>query len=142
MEQTLTELCAGIRNYFTKIKHFGTFEISSGSIQSLDFLKDGQYFRIVGSTFNDGVYQYPVSDLTDESFTGAIWAMAVPPDVIALAEEIKKFNESDAAKPSAYISESFGGYSYSKATNSRGTVATWQDVFAEKMNRYRRIRVE
>lgn len=138
----LTELCAEIRNYFTESKHFGTFEISGGIIQPLDFLKNGQYFRIVGSTFNDGVYQYPVSDLTDELFTGAIWAMAVPPAVIALAEEIEKFNKSDAAKPSVYTSESFGGYSYSKATNSSGAAATWQDVFAKKLNTYRRIRVE
>lgn len=138
----LTELCTELRNFFTTDKYFGTFKIIGGKVQLPCSLKEGQYFRIVGSTFNDGVYQYPVSDLADELFIGAIWAMAVPPDVIALAEEIKKFNESDSVKHSAYISESFGGYSYSKATNSRGTAVTWQDVFAEKMNRYRRMRVE
>ena len=55
----LTEICAELRNYFEvpNGRHFGKFEISGGSIAPLDFLQDGQYFRIVGSVFNDGVYQ-------------------------------------------------------------------------------------
>ncbi len=139
----LTEICADIRNYFTaeRDKHFGTFEISGGSIAPLDFLQDGQYFRIVGSTFNDGIYRYPTTGLTDESFNGAIWAMRIPPDVIALASEIEAYNNSEEAKPSAFTSESFGGYSYNRATDANGLPATWQTVFASRLNKYRRIRV-
>ena len=119
----LTELLAEIRNYFEvpNGRHFGTFTISGGSIAPLDFLQEGQYFRIVGSVFNDGVYQYPATSLTDEVFEGAVWAMAVPPTLIALSadekdlrERIKKFAEKELG----YASESYpNGYSYSNYTN-------------------------
>lgn len=134
----LTELCAELRNYFEVSKHFGNFEISGGQI-SLDFLENGQYFRIIGSTFNDGVYQYPADDLTDELFAGAIWAMAVPPAVIALSAEIEEFNNSDAAKPTTYVSESFGGYSYTKATDSDGFPLGWRKVFADRLRKWRKL---
>ena len=138
----LTEVCAELRNYFVKDIHNGTFEIVGGKITPLDFIQENQYFRIVGSVFNDGVYQNTADlVLTDEVFSGSVWSMAVPPSVIDLAEEIKKFNESDEAKPSAYTSESFGGYSYSKATDSNGVPLTWQKVFANRLNKYRRISV-
>lgn len=119
----LTEICAELRNYFEvpNGRHFGKFEISGGSIAPLDFLQEGQYFRIVGSVFNDGVYQYPAASLTDEVFEGAVWAMRLPPAVIALSadekdlrERIKKFAE----KEFGYASESYpNGYSYSNYTN-------------------------
>ena len=137
----LTEVCAEIRNYFVKDIHNGTFEIVGGKITPLDFIQENQYFRIVGSVFNDGVYQYPATSLTDEVFEGAVWSMAVPPSVVDLAAEIKKYNESDEAKPSAYQSESFGGYSYSKATDENGAPMSWEKVFASRLNKYRRISV-
>lgn len=135
----LTNLCAELRNYFETKKRFGTFTISGGSISPSDFLQDGQYFRIVGSVFNDGVYRYPAHDLVDETFKGAVWAMAVPPAVIDLATEIEEYNKSDVGKPSPYISENFGGYGYTKATGSNGKVLTWKSVFADALNRYRKL---
>lgn len=137
----LTEICAEIRNYFVKDIHNGVFEIVGGKIESLDFLQEGQYFRIIGSVFNDGVHQYPSADMTDEIFEGSVWAMAVPPSVVALADEIKKYVESDAGKPSNFTSESFGGYSYSKATDSNGAPLSWEKVFANRLNKYRRLSV-
>lgn len=138
----LNEVCAEIRNYFVKDIHNGTFEIVGGKITPLDFIQENQYFRIVGSLFNDGVYQYTADlVLTDEIFSGSVWAMAVPPTLIALAEDIKKYNESDEAKPSAYTSESFGGYSYSKATDENGVAVGWKKVFASRLKPYRRISV-
>ena len=137
----LTEVCAELRNYFVVKIHEGIFTIDGGKIAPLDFIQENQYFRIVGSVFNDGVYQYPATSLTDEVFEGSVWAMAVPPSVVALAEEIKKYNESDEAKPSAYTSESFGGYSYSKATDENGAPIGWKKVFASRLKPYRRINV-
>lgn len=137
----LTEICQHVRNYFVREIKYGQFEIKNGSIAPLDFIEDGAYFRIVGSVFNDGVYQYPSAELTDEIFEGAVWAMAVPPSFIALAKEIENYVKSDASKPSAYTSESFGGYSYSKATDSNGVPIGWEKVFASRLNKYRRISV-
>lgn len=138
----LTELCAEIRNYFPEPNgiHTGTFIISGGKLAPLDFIKDGQYIRIVGSTFNDGVYQYPAIDLTDETFAGAVWALAIPPAVTALAAEIKEYNEKDG-KPSAYTAESFGNYSYTKATDASGAPLSWEKAFAKRLNKYRRMNV-
>lgn len=137
----LTEICAELRNYFEvpNGRHFGTFTISGGSIAPLDFLQDGQYFRIIGSVFNDGVHQYPTSDLTDEVFHGAVWAMALPPSLIAISTEIEEYNNSEAGKASPYTSESFGGYSYTKATDASGAPISWKKAFASRLNKWRKL---
>ena len=137
----LTEICAELRNWFVVPNgvHIQTYTISGGSIAPLDFLQDGQYFRIIGSVFNDGVYQYPATSLTDEVFEGAVWSMAVPPSVIDLAAEIKEYNDSDAAKASPYTSESFGGYSYTKATDANGAPIGWQKAFASRLSKWRKL---
>lgn len=139
----LSEICAELRNWFSSDDciHSGRFTVSDGTLTGVDFLQDGQYFRLVGSVFNDGVWQYPTADLIDESFEGAVWAMRVPPALIALAAEIKEYDQSDAAKPSPYASESFGGYSYSKTISGSGlTDNSWKTVFAAKLNKWRKIR--
>ena len=142
----LEELCAEVKNYFLDNRendiHDGEYTISNGSID-LPFLKNGQYFRIVGSVLNNGVYQYPVSELTDETFVGAVWAMNVPPAFVALSAEIDAWNEKNAeAISSPYTSESFGGYSYSKASGiSGGGGYSWQDQFESRLKRWRRLSV-
>lgn len=117
--------------------HEGTFEVKDGGIV-LPFLASGQYFRICGSVFNAGLHQYPAEDLTDETFTGTVWALAVPRQVVNLADEIKAWAEKN--QPSAYTSESFGGYSYSRATGASGAPMGWEDVFRQRLNAYRKIR--
>lgn len=137
----LAEVCADIRNYFTRDadKHFGTFQISGGAIAPLDFLQPGQYFRIVGSVLNDGVYQYGETGIAflDETFEGAIWAMRVPPAFIALVKEIEAYTNDN--KPGAFTSESFAGYSYTRATDKNGAPLGWQAAFASRLNKYRRV---
>ena len=135
----LTNLCAELRNYFETEKRFGTFTISGGSISPSDFLQDGQYFRIVGSVFNDGVHRHPAHDLTDETFDGAVWAMAVPPAVIELLQKIQEFEAATANAPTAYTSESFGGYSYTKATDENGLPVGWRSVFRSELNKWRKL---
>ena len=146
----LTEVCAEIRNYFIRGYndiHSGTFTISNGSIEALSFLLDGQYYRIVGSVFNDGVHKYGDNKdvLIDEVFTGAVWAMAVPPAVIALSAEIDDWVAANAdVLASPYQSESFGGYSYTKGgsyANDNKAAYGWKDQFASKLSPYRRISV-
>ena len=136
----LTELLAEIRNYFEvpNGRHFGKFTISGGSI-ALPFLVSGQYFRIVGSVFNDGVYQYGAAELADETFDGAVWALSLPPDLIALSAEIEEYNKSEVGKPSPFTAESFCGYSYTKATDSNGAPIGWQKAFASRLNQWRKL---
>ena len=148
----LTDLCAELKNWFVTKVNIGDFEIAGGTLITstlpVDSLaQDGQYIRIVGSVFNDGVYQYPVVDLIDESFHGGIWLMAVPSGVISLLDEINSWLGDDSIQKfanSPFQSESFGGYTYSKAsgssTNGSTGPITWQQQFASKLNRWRKIR--
>ena len=147
MEKVLTELCAYLNNYFWRTKRNVKMTISGGTF-TVDFLKEGQYFRILGSDLNDGVYKYPVTDLKDEEFEGQIWSMAVPQTVIDLASEIgtwqEKYGAADSAAMSPFNSESFGIYSYDKgsASSSSGSENpnSWQSVFASRLIPYRRLR--
>ena len=129
-----------IRNWFVTPDgvHFSTFTIEDGSID-LDFLQEGQWFRIIGSVFNDGVYEYTTDCiLTDETFEGAIWALAVPPAFSSLVEEIESYQDANIeAKP--YQSESFGGYSYSVATDASGAPLTWKAMFRSRLNDWRKL---
>ena len=120
--------------------HEGTYTIEDGGI-TLPFLANGQYFRICGSVFNDGLHQYPASDLKAETFEGTVWALAVPQAVIDLATEIESWQEKNGdASVSPYQSESFGGYSYSKATDSAsGGAVTWQSAFRSRLSAWRKI---
>ena len=138
----LEQVLMNIRNWFP-VKggiYSGTFTIKDGGI-TLPFLADGQYFRICGSVFNDGLHQYPATDLVDEEFSGAIWALAIPPAVVDLADEIGAWQEKNGeASASPYQSESFGGYSYSKATDSvSGGAVTWQSAFKQQLGAWRKI---
>lgn len=115
----------------------GEFEVINGSIE-LPFLLDGQYFRIVGSVLNDGVYQYPTADLKDEKFRGAIWALVLEQDFIDLVDEIKEWNEKNKkAVESPYQSESFAGYSYTLKSGDKGY--SWKKAFASRLNQWRKI---
>lgn len=49
-----------MRSDGTTDRVYGTFTIENGAIDLSDTdIKPGQYYRIIGSVFNDGVYQYP-----------------------------------------------------------------------------------
>lgn len=144
----LTELCQELHNWFEFERHTGTFTITGG-ILAAHFLHENQYFRIIGSVFNDGVHQYGNNEdvLTDETFTGAVWALAIPKAVLALADDIKawrdKYEAIDSAAMSPFSSESFGGYSYSKsgagsASGNSGATG-WKAVFASRLNAWRKL---
>ena len=140
----LTELCRECRNWFTtdSDKHSGDFTISDGGITPFDFVLSGQYFRIMGSHFNDGVYKNvpeEVAKLAAETFTGQIWAMRVPPAFIDLSGKIEEYIAKNEKEVSPYTSESFGGYSYTKATGSNGLPLTWQEVFNSQLKVWRKI---
>jgi len=148
----ISELCRELRNWFDRDQpqFHGTTTISGGKITDRDFrdaIKVNQYFRIQGSVFNDGVYQYKDDlELTDEIFVGSVTLMAIPKDVLNLAKEIddwqKKYGGVDSEAMSPFNSESFGGYSYSKGSSNgtgSGSGAGWQSVFASRLKNWRKI---
>ena len=140
----LTKLCKELNNWFDLDRKFGTFTISGGTVQDVLELANNQYYRIVGSIFNDGVHKHPDTELVDEIFDGAIWAMAIPPEVIALCDQITEWEgKYGDAVLSPYASESFGGYSYSRGSkssqNGDGSLSNYKDVFADELNRWRKV---
>lgn len=143
----LTELCQELNNWFEREKRSGSFRIVDGMLEA-DFLLPGQYFRVMGSLFNDGVHQYGNDFLNDEDFTGSVWSLAIPVAVIKLSEDINawraKYEAPDSSAMSPYMSESFGGYSYSKGSAISGTgtgaATSWRTAFASRMNAWRKIR--
>lgn len=144
----LTELCQELRNWFDLERRFGTFEITGGQLTA-DFLVNGQYYRIAGSIFNDGVHKYgdETDVLTDETFNGSVWALGIPEAVINLAAEIAewqaKYGGTESAAMSPFSSESFGGYSYSKSAGGSSSGASgaggWQSAFRNRLNMWRKI---
>ena len=147
MEKVLTELCTYLNNYFWRSKRDVKITISGGTFTA-SYLQPDQYFRIVGSLFNDGVHKYPATNLKDEEFEGSIWSMAVPQTVIDLASEIdewqKKYGGVDSEAMSPFNSESFGPYSYSKGSISGASASdnpnSWQAIYGARLAPYRRLR--
>lgn len=136
----IEQICAYIHNYFEHTSASGTFTIENGVLVDGPGIMPGQYFHIRGSVFNDGVHL--ISDqLTDETFTGTITLMAVPKAVLELSEDISAWVEQNAqVMNSPYQSESFGGYSYTKASGSGGADgADWRSVFSTRLNQWRKL---
>ena len=134
-----------LKNWFVVPRgvHEGVYTIKNSALE-LPFLQNGQYYRICGSVFNDGLHKYgDIEDkLQNETFTGSVWALAIPSAVVELSANIEEWqtkNGETVASP--FTSESFGGYTYTKATDSvTGAVATWETVFRSQLNPYRKLR--
>lgn len=147
-DELLTEVCAEVRNYFAHDdeKYVGAYEITNGAITPQIDLQTA-YMRIVGSHRNDGVHATGAT-LENETFGGAVWALSIPKAFLDLCEEIQAWNDkyggTDGAALSPFSSESFGGYSYTKASGGAGSVdgsVGWKSVFAQRLNLWRRIKV-
>lgn len=124
----------------------GFFQVEGGALTLPDgWLLDGQYFRIEGSVFNDGLHQWPAVDLRDETFTGRVTALAIDPELIELSNRIDTWKSKySEAVESPYQSESFGGYSYTKASGngsqggSQGCL-TWRDAFRSELKHWSKL---
>lgn len=139
---SLYELLRYLRNFFPglKWKCFGE-EIREGHIV-LPGLENGDYYLIEGSRRNGGIHVYGNADLQNETYTGIITEICVPAEVLALLDEINAWIEKNQeAVESPYQSESFGGYSYTKASgnSSSGEGMSWKTVFAPRLRIWRKL---
>ena len=139
LEQVLRHL----NNWFLVEIHEGTFAVENGSI-ALPFLQIFFFFCFFFFENNDGQHQYLAADLTDETFTGTVWVLAVPKAVVLLAEDIAAWEEKNGeAVLSPYTSESFGGYSYTKASGGNADTSAgtgWQGAFKGRLNDWRKLK--
>lgn len=91
----------------------------------------GRYWEVVGIAEHF---------LRNETFTGAICGLAVPPDFLDLYRSINEYvkvAESDPKK-AITIAESVGAYSVTRATGKDGLPPRWQEVFRIPLNVYRK----
>ena len=134
-----------INNWFERETHIGGFAVSNGVLSPNPGIQDGQYFRIVGSVFNDGLHKWPTRLLADESFAGEVRALAVPQEIVNLSLEIAQWcedNEKSVSSP--YSAESFGGYSYQRESGGEGAAKyeggdAWKAHFRSSLNAWRKL---
>ena len=144
---TLSSVMGECKNWFIRVTRMGNFTISGGVLTGAEgLLMPGQYYRIVGSVFNDGVFRYGgygVADdtLTDEAFSGRVDALAPPPDFLALASDIDHWQaQYGAVAASPYSSEHFKDYDYTKASGvAESGFGGWEAMFRAKLARYRKL---
>ena len=123
-----------LRNFFATSEYYsGEVTIKDGVINPP--LKNGQYYLIEGSLNNNGVIKAP-DGLTDEKFYGVVTLLAPPPEFMKMVSKIEEYTANH--KPSPFVSESFGGYSYTKAQGTNGPVS-WKEVFKDDLKVWRRI---
>ena len=137
----LEQVLLSLRNWFVADKRTGRVRIEGGSLVPPAglALADGQYYRVQGSVFNDGLHQWPACDLTDEEFVGTVWALAVPQAVLDLADEVAAWQQEHAKElDSPYASESFGGYSYTRVGGD-GSPITWRQQFKARLDPWRKL---
>lgn len=135
---TVPELCEFTHNYFDREDEpiSGTFAFEPDTVP--DGVVNGQYFRVIGSIFNDGVHKAGDADLTAETFTGRVQPMRVPPAFVALALTITEYDKAIPAG-GKYTSQSFNGWSGTLASGSDGLPATGIDRYRTEINRWRKL---
>ena len=150
MSGMIDQVCAHIHNYFNvddmtgrDMAYQGTYTVENGTI-TLPFLVEGQYFRVMGSRFNNGVHQYPDEDMTDETFDGVIWEMRPPNTFLQVVTEIEDWMDKyGEVMRNPYQSEDvINVYRYTKMTQGKVTgdfIATWQAAYKDQLNEWRKL---
>ena len=135
-----------LNNYFYRWGERGKFKIENGTINVERTLLKGQYVAIKGSVLNDGVYRVEnylngVATLTgmeNEEFEGIVLSLAIPKELMDMPTKIDEY-EKEVPITNNIVSESYGNYSYTMATNSNGEKMTWKDVYANDLKPYRKM---
>ena len=144
----LTEICAYLHNYFDYVRYNGFISIIGGDIfcdGKKIVLDDGQFFALFRDRIPLGVFNQSET-LTDKTFDGSVWLMDVPKAVLDADKWAKdwvaKNGGADSEANSVFQSESFGGYSYNKGSNSngKGGMSIFDNAqFNRMLNPYRKL---
>lgn len=136
----LFEAMSYCKNWFVTEIHKGNISIQDNTINlnGKEFTPNAytDFLRLIGGHTNEQMFDSS-KVLENDEFEGEIWELAPPQEFIKLCDKIREWNDEN--KPNDKTSESFGGYSYSKATNNNGVPLTWQDVFAKELRAYKKI---
>lgn len=146
----LTELCRTLNHYWKIADYTGNYALTDGvlTLPSEAAPVVGQSLYIRG-LLNDAVCSVvSVGDgtatITSDTALASdtikyVALLAIPPAMKAISEEIADWQLKNGA--SAYVSESFGGWSGTKAQGANG-VQTWQEHFQQRLLPYKRLIVD
>ena len=135
----LTEICQRLKNWFdiksdhTPYGHFsGVISITTDTTLHKSTISiDGEvldiptnHYRLIDSFKNNSVHAV-TDELVEETFTGDLWLMVIPAEVVTLAADMKQWvADYGGASKAPFSSESHKGYSYTKAGGVGGSGAT------------------
>lgn len=132
-----------VRNFFERGARLGNFTIIGGALTPAP---ECSYVYISGSALHDGVWalsgdmlQGAQDGMKDDSFTGFVFELHPPGDFLRLCEEISSYD--DAHPVGEMQSETFGDYSYTRAS-SQGGEQGWQSAYRKRLDAYRRMFTE
>lgn len=141
----ITEVLQFLRNWFVERGLVADIAIVDGELASIDgspasdYLREGDYYRLINSRRNSGVHKFGAGGLTDEELYCGIWILAIPQALLDLIVEIEEWQtKHGTAAASPFSSESFGGYSYSKGSGTNGDTS-WQSAFLSRLTPWRKI---
>ena len=153
LSRTIDMVCAHLRNHFIDGEQHeaGLFELKDGKIKLITEYQEGQRLLLTGGMFANGSHKIISKRKSGDRFLYAleglesvsdkltiVYGQRVPPQFLALCEEIRGFKEA-GGKPSAIVSESVAGFhKWQKATDANGRPLGWEAVFAEELKQYRR----
>ena len=131
-----------VNNYFEHDIYKGHFVINNGLLVGVTGLVSGQYYRITGSVFNDGVFQFGrETGLVDEEFDGTVYGLRVPRAFVSLVDKIDTWNSKyESVVDAPYSSESYSKGSYSYAISGSGSnMGGWKSKFSAELNEWRKV---
>lgn len=140
MAVTVAAVMRQVRNHFEREPVEGVFTITGNGLSPAP---DAPWVAIRGSKYHDGVYELAGGYLQgaegdlDEEFDGLVYPLHPPRDFLRLCEDIAKYDEQTPV--GALQSESFGAYSYTRASGAAGGVMGWQEAFSAQLAPYRRM---
>ena len=131
------------RNFFQTGYVDGTFSITGNRLP----VDDAPWVYVSGSAYHDGVWKLAdgyltgrdVDGLPDETFTGRVWILNPPADFLDLCAEIVDYEKKNPL--GAYVSESFGAYSYTRNYRA-GMDQSWAAMFSAQLAPYRKMYTE
>lgn len=139
----MLEVMKKCNNFFYYSIEGGKHIIANGRLKVRGKYLVGQYILIENSILNDGLYLIKsiseegleIEGVVDEEFEGVIWGLKVPRDFVELCKKITEYDISNNGKE--YVSESFEGYSYTRATVN-GRLMTGIQFYSNLLNNYRK----
>lgn len=141
----MEELMNYCNNYFAIYGESGEHTLTENSVKIDLKAYTGMFLLIRGSLYNDGLYEVidassghlRVESFIPEIFEGSVYLCKPPKAFVELSKKIDEYRANE--KKDNITHESLGNYSYTKATNSKGIVLGWKDIFLDDLKPYKRL---